>query len=207
MFLPPNTTSILQPCDQGITNSFKRLYRKAVVQRYLVHIDTGSPKTFNISVLEALYIMKKAWDDVSATVVENCFRHAVFSLEQEITEAESEITTRSVAEEDKNLGSLFGRLKDVTVEATLDAFISVDDVPTTEETSIQQIAADLGDEESDDETVPTTSAEARSALLTLKKIYPRTRLRRPSQCNLVSLSLSLRTYCHESQTNCYHRPF
>ena len=144
------------------------------MQRYLVHIDTESPTTFNISVLEALYIMKKAWNDVSATVVENCFCHAGFSLEQEILEAESEIT-RGVAEEDKDLGSLFGRLKDVvTVEATLDAFISVDDdVPTTEETSIQQIAADLRDGESDDEaeeeTVPTTSAEARSALLTLKK--------------------------------------
>ena len=43
VILPPNTASILQPCDQGIINSFKRLYRKAVVQRYLVHIDTGSP--------------------------------------------------------------------------------------------------------------------------------------------------------------------
>ena len=59
VFFPPNTTSILQPCVQGIINSFKRLYRKAVVQRYLVHIDTGSPTTFNISVLEALYIMKR----------------------------------------------------------------------------------------------------------------------------------------------------
>ena len=104
-------------------------------------------------------------------VVENCFRHAGFSLEQEITETESEIT-RGVAEENKDLGSLFGRLKDVvTVESRLGAFISVeDDVPTTEETSFQQIATDFGDEESDDkaeeETVPTTSAEARSALLT-----------------------------------------
>ena len=63
--------------------------------------------------------------------MENCFRHAGFSTEGKITE--SEITTRGVAEEDKDLGSLLGRLKDVvTVEATLDAFISVDgDVPTT----------------------------------------------------------------------------
>ena len=48
------------------------------------------------------------------------FRHTGFSLEQEISEAESEITTRGVAKEDKDLGSLFGRLKEVvTVEATL----------------------------------------------------------------------------------------
>ena len=140
-----------------------------------VHIDTGSPTTFNISVLEALYIMKKTWDDVSATVVENCFRHAGFSTEQEITEAESETTTTGNMEKDRDIGSLFGRLSNiVTAEAKLDAFIIVDDdVPTTEETSIQQITADLRDEESDDEaeaeTVPTTSAEARSALLTLKK--------------------------------------
>ena len=67
-------------------------------------------------------------------MVENCFRLAGFSTEQEITEAESEITTRGVVEEDKDLGSLFGCVKDVvTVEATLDAFVSVDDdVPTTE---------------------------------------------------------------------------
>ena len=91
--------------------------------------------------------MKKTWDDVSATVVENCFRHAGFSTEQEITEAESEITTTGNMEKDRDIGSLFGRLSDiVTVEAKLDAFIIVDDdVPTTEETSIQQIAADLRD--------------------------------------------------------------
>ena len=117
--------------------------------------------------------MKKTWDDVRATVVENCFCHAEFSTEGEITEAESEITTRGVAEEDKNLSSLFGCLKDVTVEATLDAFISVnDDVLTAEDTSIQQITANLQDEESDnkaeEETVPTTSAEARSVLLVFK---------------------------------------
>ncbi|GFN95007.1 tigger transposable element-derived protein 6 [Plakobranchus ocellatus] len=55
--------------DQGIINSFKRNYRKAVAQRYLVHIDTGCPATFNISVLEALYLMKKAWDDISTSAI------------------------------------------------------------------------------------------------------------------------------------------
>ncbi|GFO02073.1 tigger transposable element-derived protein [Plakobranchus ocellatus] len=140
VFLPPNTTSILQPCDQGIINSFKRNYRKAVVQRYLVHIDTGCPATFNILVLEALYLMKKAWDDIRTSAVANCFCPAGFYSLEESSETESE-----TLQEDRDLVSLFDRLKGVVpVDGTLGAFLYIDeDVPTAEETSIQQIAADL----------------------------------------------------------------
>ncbi|GFO18871.1 hypothetical protein PoB_004537600 [Plakobranchus ocellatus] len=61
------------------------------------------------------------------------------------------------------------------MDGTLGAFLYIyEDVPTAEETSIQQIAADLKEEKSDseedeEETAPTTAAEAGSALLTLKK--------------------------------------
>ncbi|GFN78561.1 tigger transposable element-derived protein 6 [Plakobranchus ocellatus] len=168
VFLPPNTTSILQPCDQGIINSFKRNYRKAVVQRYLVHIDSGCPATFNISVLEALYLMKKAWDDISTSAIANCFRHAGFYSQEESSETESK-----TSQEDRDLVSLFDRLKGVVpVDGTLGAFLYIDeDVPTAEETSIQQIAADLREDKSDseedeEETASTTVAEARSVLMT-----------------------------------------
>ncbi|GFN81531.1 tigger transposable element-derived protein [Plakobranchus ocellatus] len=95
-FLPPNTTSILQPCNHSIINSFKSNYRKAVAQRYLVHTDTGCPATFNIFVLEVLYLMKKVWDDISTSAVANCFGHAGF-YSQESSETESE-----TSEEDRS---------------------------------------------------------------------------------------------------------
>ena len=36
MFLPPNTTSILQPMDQGIINAFKRHYRRLMLEDILI---------------------------------------------------------------------------------------------------------------------------------------------------------------------------
>ncbi|GFR64697.1 tigger transposable element-derived protein [Elysia marginata] len=39
IFLLPNTTSILQPCDQGIIKSFKQIYRKLMLRSYLQHVE------------------------------------------------------------------------------------------------------------------------------------------------------------------------
>ncbi|GFO19324.1 tigger transposable element-derived protein 4-like [Plakobranchus ocellatus] len=38
VFLLPNTTSYLQPCDQGIINSFKHCYNSRTIRKYLDHI-------------------------------------------------------------------------------------------------------------------------------------------------------------------------
>ncbi|GFO12528.1 tigger transposable element-derived protein 4-like [Plakobranchus ocellatus] len=168
VFLPPKHHQYFRALDQGIINSFKRNYRKAVAQRYLVHIDTGCPDTFNISVLQALYLMKKAWDDISTSAIANCFRYAGFYSQEESSETESE-----TSQENRDLVFLFDRLKGVVpVDGTLGAFLSIDDdVSTAEETSIQQIAADLREDKSESEedeeaTSPTTAPEARSTLLT-----------------------------------------
>ena len=39
MFLPPNTTSKLQPCDAGILQNVKLLFRKSLVHHVLFHMD------------------------------------------------------------------------------------------------------------------------------------------------------------------------
>ncbi|GFR94719.1 tigger transposable element-derived protein 4 [Elysia marginata] len=54
-FLPPNTTSRLQPCDQGIIKNFKTIYRKLVLQKFISSFDvTGSTDThLKMSLLDA----------------------------------------------------------------------------------------------------------------------------------------------------------
>ena len=42
VFLPPNVTSLIQPCDQGIIKTLKAHYHKDIIKRLAAAIDAGS---------------------------------------------------------------------------------------------------------------------------------------------------------------------
>ena len=78
VFLPPNTTSVLQPCDQGIIRRLKVHYRHTLMQKSIMAIDNG--EEFSVNVLDALWIFHSAWDKVTEQTIANCFSHAGFKL-------------------------------------------------------------------------------------------------------------------------------
>ncbi|XP_039602214.1 tigger transposable element-derived protein 4-like [Polypterus senegalus] len=59
-FLPPNTTSKLQPLDQGIINNFKLRYRKLVVRKLLRDIE--DERLLGTDLLEAMRMARRAWE-------------------------------------------------------------------------------------------------------------------------------------------------
>ncbi|XP_046428054.1 tigger transposable element-derived protein 6-like [Neodiprion fabricii] len=78
LYLPANTTSKLQPMDQGIINNFKVYYRKEVVQYVLKSIeDDKSPE---INILQAMRFARKAWFSVSKTTISNGYKKAGFKV-------------------------------------------------------------------------------------------------------------------------------
>ncbi|XP_064479059.1 tigger transposable element-derived protein 4-like [Ornithodoros turicata] len=77
-FLPPNTTAIVQPLDQGVIRSVKQIYRKNIMRRILLEMEND--KTYATDLLGAVHLLQHSWQQVEPSTVENCFRHAGFMV-------------------------------------------------------------------------------------------------------------------------------
>ncbi len=173
-FLPPNTTSKLQPMDRGIIKNVKHKYRREVVRRYIADIDEG--KTTTITILDAMNMIHKAWENVTASTIANCFRGCGFS-----STGEEDVNTILPPHDDDNFAIGSEILADNNVN--FDDFVSFDDdLPVagslTDDdiiSSVQPVQED-SDEEGEDHKVAeelVTTKEARAALEKLRKFLGR----------------------------------
>ena len=79
MFVPANTTSVLQPLDLGIIKNFKEWYRKPLFQYILAKIEecsSTSEVTKSLTILHAIRWVAKGWKQVGSDTIKKCFRKA-----------------------------------------------------------------------------------------------------------------------------------
>lgn len=175
LFLPPNTTSRLQPADQGIIQNLKVKYRRRLVERLLVRSDVNMDLKINL--LEGLQILYGAWSDVLQDTIANCWRHAFSRREEDESkedeskedgdENESEITDKDL-EDDESCYAHWERLNDADKGGiSFEEFVNIDDAievcaPTIEDALALNIAGtennkqDSSDEEEGEATEPAT---------------------------------------------------
>jgi hypothetical protein len=82
VFFPPNATSVLQPMDTGVIKSFKAYFRQFLVLQLIDRQEQGLND--KVSILDAIYLIKDAWDTVTPATVSNCFRKAGSAYYQEM---------------------------------------------------------------------------------------------------------------------------
>lgn len=84
-FLPPNTTSHIQPLDAGIIKTLKAKYRHDLIGAWLEELERLLPNEApGTDLLKAVEMLAQAWDDMPEQTIRNCFAHTgLFSKDME----------------------------------------------------------------------------------------------------------------------------
>ena len=126
-YLPPNATSVLQPMDQGIINSFKIHYRSRLVRRILAAIERRNGN-MKINILDAINLLYTAWREVTPTTIANCFRKAGFVKE---AEGAAEEVVEEPSEVDRNVWDAIQEQYEIDIP--FENYVAVDDAVLTGE--------------------------------------------------------------------------
>lgn len=110
-YLPPNTTSHLQPLDQGIIRAFKAGYRKRVIKWLLQNMEAVQSVyelTKRLTVLDAIHWISAAWNDLDTKCIENCFRKAGFKKD---ANNDDDVVLCEDVDEDEETGNIFEEMQ------------------------------------------------------------------------------------------------
>lgn len=133
VFLPPNTTSHLQPLDQGIIKAMKMHYRKLVLSKILREHGSGndvSKLNKLVSILDAIYWISQSVKQIAASTVTKCFLRCGFTQENVPDSIVTDETDHFDADDDVSLATLVRRWQsDVSSpEAdSVDEYVNFDD--------------------------------------------------------------------------------
>jgi len=162
-FLPPNSTSKLQPMDQGIIRSFKGRYRADLAKKYLFALNSGKPlQVFRneIDLKVACDMICRSWKEIPESVLQESFKHAGFN--------KSDLRVSGILREegfywiDRNIWQQIAEWNQSTAEKVgfeeyIDYEKKIDQSRTAQEMTLDEIVAEFKDPEiegeSDDEDV------------------------------------------------------
>lgn len=129
VFLPPNTTSKSQPCDQGIIQNLKVHYRKNLIMQLIASIEGN--REFNFNLLDALYLLRLSWNSVSPSTISRCFKHCGFV--SPVEDNPGDPTDSIDSNPDTDMSETGELLAKVNTSVSVEDYVSVDQEAITSE--------------------------------------------------------------------------
>ncbi|XP_069174685.1 jerky protein homolog-like [Procambarus clarkii] len=145
MFLPPNSTSVIQPMDQGIIKNLKHHYKRMFARR--LNNQLGTLKDFYkvFTIKSAIWTIVSAWDEVKQTTLRNGWKKlwptsSLFPEEDDEADFEG-IAVKKVSKKKKLREELLAYVKGIkspelktelvseTIEDDIDRWIDFDEAP------------------------------------------------------------------------------
>ena len=184
VYLPANTTSLIQPCDQGIIRTMKHYYRREMRTRIADEIEEILEKGTNndirandvakkITLLDAIHLLAKSWQEVTDKTIQNCFLKGGFATPSVIPPDEDDHCDLSSLSPPSGMD-----------EEEFNEWVAIDDgLPTSSALTEEEICADItesneglpesvDDEEEGDPILPPPShSETMKALGTLRRAF------------------------------------
>lgn len=199
IFFPPNTTSKVQPLDQGIIRAFKVYYRSRLVKHVISSCTLASSlDQVVITALDAIYWIDAAWKNVTESTVRNTFRTAGFKhyhLSDAVEDAEEEISEVIDNEPIKKLDILLSHLQINGPQLSATQYMMVDDdIPVFNEWEdnpeilqvTENIEQDQEQNQNEDEFIPEEPPSLVDALEMIRKLLLLVSIRQPELHQLVS---------------------
>ena len=174
-YLPKNTTSKIQPMDQGVISTLKRSYRRELMRNILKEGSTLASFLKDLTVKDAMMILHQCWEGMSPASIRATWDKALGAREVEEEEEEEEEFLGFTEEEIQDASeALFRRLQQEEFPNFVADWAAVDeDEPTTGLQSAKELleAAQSKEEEEEEETQappPTVISTSEAMEMSLK---------------------------------------
>ena len=138
LYLPPNTTSKLQPLDQGIIAAFKAAYRRQYADYMVQYFNRHSQAPPKLNILSAIYLMADAWESIPSSTISNCWKRAGLLGSRHSLTGNSDFLSTSTAHTRSALRALNPGLPEAELDQRIQDYLRDESVEDAEDLSNRQ---------------------------------------------------------------------